>query len=601
MTKEKLLASRSKTKVQKAKPKIRHIDVTKNKLRKFAKDTIIYDSKPKLGTRLILRKRDGKLKLICKCCSACQSQSKFALGEATSLKKSNVMRHHADPTHVENAKRSSVSGGVVSGNEVPPDGAPDEEFFCGLLKEVRSGVASLSNKTKKKGQWRIQEALKWQNIKARRKCVNFTLMRDESDGRLHCRIQGITPKLHFHRATLGHLRDVGGSAKCIANGTEKIYRDACTRYLNPPFPTLNKSKRGVNNKILKQKPIFLKQDFSHLKEGTKTISIDSASNEVLAADMHKTPGLKSEGLTQAELFLPNLRWIARDSGHASRRVYVRPAQADPLLNTVIKKFALGKSSMPQRIQHSREHRKVFSKKIKQRPNHERSKVRNLRCCKHRLESIQRPTGRTCLFFVPTVQTAVQISHTHHGQQVSKDAIEWVHQLNDGGESSVACGMVADGVDEGMRFTRSIESEMADKAKVHYEVKYFLCRIDGLFGKRGCLKSGYTKMMLDNYKKTIVCHLPTKGVVVIGNANGVQPPVLDSLLRRMCIWVAGCKEQAQAEFPDYSITSALCVLDVTSANATQSKCCVGDFAGLARCDRAHCKINEGSSRRSPARN
>ncbi len=143
---------------------------------------------------------------------------------------------------------------------------------------------------------------------------------------------------------------------------------------------------------------------------------------------------------------------------------------------------------------------VLQENKKQRPNHERSKARNLRCCKHRLESIQRPTGRTCLFFVPTVQTAVQISHTHHGQQVSKDAIEWVHQLNDGGESSVACGMVADGVDEGMRFTRGIESEMADKAKVHYEVKYFLCRIDGLFGKRGCLKSGYIKMMLDIYKK-----------------------------------------------------------------------------------------------------
>ena len=326
---------------------------------------------------------------------------------------------------------------------------------------------------------------------------------------------------------------------------------ACTTFHNPPG----------NPKVL---PQLNQKDYQSLVRGVKSICVDSASNEILSAEMLRRADLRSSVATMDAL-CPNLRFVIRDAAHASRRVYGRPAASDPVLRNLTYKFALGKTSMPQRIQHSRQFRKVLTKFIKAQPQHAQSKVSNLRCAKHRLESVQKPTGRTCLYYIPMLQTSVEIARTQLGRDVGKDAVQWLTDLNDRGQTSLGVGMLSDAMDEGMRFTRFLDSEISDKARIHNECSAFLSRIDALFTGRGCLQSGFTKLMMDQYCQPVLCALP-QVTFELGHSGGIADDAIDSLLRRMSIWVGLCKLAVQAEFPDYSLTSSMAILDVTSSLA-----------------------------------
>ena len=116
---------------------------------------------------------------------------------------------------------------------------------------------------------------------------------------------------------------------------------------------------------------------SHLAQ-TRTLRsfFPSCSNEILGAECLRHADIR-QAAVQGRVLCPNLRWVIRDAAHASRRIYGRPALADPVLRQLIKRFALGPNSMSRRIQNSRIARTVLAKYIRDRPRSLTSQIGSL--------------------------------------------------------------------------------------------------------------------------------------------------------------------------------------------------------------------------------
>ena len=81
--------------------------------------------------------------------------------------------------------------------------------------------------------------------------------------------------------TLGQARDHGTGAANMAKATEQIMRRACTQFAEPP-------------RRLHARPIFKRGRYEHLRGAITGITVDAAADEVLGAEMMRTPALTQE-------------------------------------------------------------------------------------------------------------------------------------------------------------------------------------------------------------------------------------------------------------------------------------------------------------------
>ena len=201
-------------------------------------------------------------------------------------------------------------------------------------------------------------------------------------------------------------------------------------------------------------------------------------------------------------------------------------------------------------------------RIRRQARFKKSRIRNLRAMKHRLEAISRPLGRTCLLWAPLVETSAIIANQTVGSAVSRDFVAWLNNVSgDRGETPLLAGMLADASDEGIQFIRTVDHARAQPARLHWELDFFLQKIDRAFVGRRCVESGYTKHMIDTFKIPIYCQLPGGVVTTLGSEEGIAEDVIESCCRRLAIWVKNCKLAAQAEFPCFTLTKAFSVFAV----------------------------------------
>ena len=157
------------------------------------------------------------------------------------------------------------------------------------------------------------------------------------------------------------------------------------------------------------------------------MTVDTAANELLSADMGRRPGLLSTCTAapagRPALF-PNLLWVVRDVTHASRRPISRPWSKDPYLRRCAGLMGRTKVSMGHMIQFSSDIRRIFQERLKARPKRRLRKVRNLRCCKHRFEAWSRSLGRSTAFKDELCETALVVANTKNDAN-SKIAKNWL--------------------------------------------------------------------------------------------------------------------------------------------------------------------------------
>jgi hypothetical protein len=142
------------------------------------------------------------------------------------------------------------------------------------------------------------------------------------------------------------------------------------------------------------------------------ITVDAAGDEVLAGEM-----MRKVMPSMIENITPNLQCVIRDKAHGSRRLMSRPWHADKMLNSVLRHFALSKTSPAQMIQHSPDLRAELKRICRMRMPSNSREQGNLRAAKHRFESFQKPLGRTIRLYDCIHELMVNLAQTRNDMQV----------------------------------------------------------------------------------------------------------------------------------------------------------------------------------------
>ena len=290
----------------------------------------------------------------------------------------------------------------------------------------------------------------------------------------------------------------------------------------------------------------------HLKSSVLCLTVDSAGDELLSAEMMRTPALNSS----QQALTPGLRFVIRDSAHASRRVISRPWFADEYMKNVAFMFARGRSSIARIIQNSPAVRDIFkSFVLSSRTPVVQNAITNLRAAGHRFEPFARPMGRTCLHLHACIRTAVQLVTTRGSSDpIGSLAKTWLQWLST--EKCVMLSMMADAADQSLWLTRLLDAERTDPALLHKEVHNFNLANTALFTGRGCVNTfGYTSVMLD-ILKTQVVYVVGNSTYSIGCETGVPDYIINQCLDRMKAYVVLARATLAAEFPSFELAEVV---------------------------------------------
>jgi len=215
------------------------------------------------------------------------------------------------------------------------------------------------------------------------------------------------------------------------------------------------------------------------------------------------------------------------------------------------------------IQHSEELRRVFKGFVKKARCCVKTSVGNLRAAKHRYESLQKPMGRSCLWLLPMIKTALHIAAVRSDKSAQM-AKAWLLQITN--EACLTLAMLADAADEALLLTRILDNEDVDPATANFEVQMFVNKIEALFGDRmQCLKFGYTAYMLNLLSKPIVW-VVGKHTCSIGQEGGVPQSLIDTCLARLRCWVTLAKATLSAEFPHFDFWTSLSVFNLQEGHS-----------------------------------
>ena len=137
--------------------------------------------------------------------------------------------------------------------------------------------------------------------------IAFT--RDESHGRLVVRFTAAKANLTTRSGLFGQARFAGSSGQNIADATEAMLRAMAT-------PLQKKGDLNVKG-VVGGDVINVDQALFHaLRHKVEMLSVDSASNETLAANIMRRP---EQRRADEELLTPNLKVLVRDKAHGMRR------------------------------------------------------------------------------------------------------------------------------------------------------------------------------------------------------------------------------------------------------------------------------------------
>ena len=244
-----------------------------------------------------------------------------------------LKRHANSKLHIEAVNASNA-----------PAGSPPTSFFTDLVDHIQTGAGSAPEQewAHLRGTWCLAEALKAMDQRFLARARAVTLFRDERKGRLMIRFLAVGPDLEVRSGTFGQEQGHGTGAINILKATENVLLRACTRFATPPYRC-------------RAQPVLNRKLYRHLRLAVTGITTDAAADEVLGAELMRSPEL----LSRTRALCPNLQHVLRDKTHASRRLSSRPYGADPYLRDVLLMFATGRTSPARMVQHSMEARRVF--------------------------------------------------------------------------------------------------------------------------------------------------------------------------------------------------------------------------------------------------
>jgi hypothetical protein len=258
------------------------------------------------------------------------------------------------------------------------------------------------------------------------------------------------------------------------------------------------------------------------------------------------------------------------------RTTQKPELADPYLDELVKTLFSQGTSIVQIIGHSDVWSHRFAEYVKALEDDEKigRDIRNVSAAKHRHESAAKPRGRFVLNMDAFIQVALHMIVDREGEQ-KKNAEAFLTFLTD--EVALQTAMLADATDEGLFFTRQLDTEAVDSAEVQLMAETFVSRIRFLFMDRGCLRvPGYTTFMMTALQRPRVFQ-PTRtapprtlGGPSWSNLSMQSAAVVERCLSRMQKYARLTIAVTAAEFPSFELCSAFRVFHLEESRSKRAE-------------------------------
>ena len=503
---------------------------------------------------------DRPTMLGCRVCQAAQVDSEFARGKIPirTAQMTTIKNHISSQRHIESLKPIA--------NTTPTYIAPSFDTFSKALRFARDGktpteIQGVACAGKiRKIKYCLAEGVRLVNMEILRKSVVVALHCDARKGRLAVRFTSCGGCLKPWSGLLGTTSLVdkfSSDAIGISRAIKSIIDSACTTFLNVPrtnSPVEPDLDTGIRD---------------HIRTAVEVFNADAAADEQLAGRL--LAGIRKCTDDDSRPYFPNVKIISKDKAHAARRITSRTWMRDAYLKQVAMGFVIGKHSISKRIHHSEVFRARFGKNTRVCANDvtAASQIKCLASANHRFDSHAKPFARGVIFWRALLKTAMQMQDERSARPDGQDASAWIASVDE--QSAVTFGMLADCGAESLHLVRFFDQEAVDHTSVAKQVRQFLERVEWLFTHRGCLKVGYTHLMLRHLsKRCTLMHRGKGGVMTARNLGGpraVTPAILDVCFRRMANWIRLAKMVIMAEFPNFEAMAAFSVFDLPAASQT----------------------------------
>jgi len=307
-------------------------------------------SDPARGSWLICRVcEDGTLRWGCSLCRDAHSTCRYGRIDVCWTQWSNLSAHSRTPTHVHAA---AVVGGMADTDECALTKAPPASDFRQVLKELRDGKVGYKKGLKgvgkqkkvRKMRWCLAEAKRHIQIQWYKDAQVASVHQDVGQGLLALRFQTCDWNIEARHGLAGVIslaKEFSLDAPGIAKGTLTVLKQACTRFLSPPFPAAKAPKPEVDEAAL-----------VNLCKVIELFDADGAADEQLAGkmmgDKHWQEVMEPEAGGNVSIddvygVLTGLKIKNKDKCHASRRIISRPWQSDTYLSKVLNVLVMSKT------------------------------------------------------------------------------------------------------------------------------------------------------------------------------------------------------------------------------------------------------------------
>ncbi|CAK9105433.1 unnamed protein product, partial [Durusdinium trenchii] len=184
--------------------------------------------------------------------------------------------------------------------------------------------------------------------------------------------------------------------------------------------------------------------------------------------------------------------------------------------------------------------------------------------RQRYDSTQKPIGRFCLYLIPLLTTAIEMSREKKGEDAGARASAFLAFCTE--ETLLTISMIADAGDEGSQLCRSFDRELPASEDLANEIATFITRISHLFAldEPVCALTGYTHHMITllSEREILLPTLDGKSVRSLGGPGSITAELVVQCLKRMQTWVRLAKMVIQHKFPEWDLVSAFQLFNVT---------------------------------------
>ena len=163
-----------------------------------------------------------------------------------------------------------------------------------------------------------------------------------------------------------------------------------------------------------------------------------------------------------------------------------------------------------------------------------------------------------------VLTALQIARVRKGENPATCANYYLLFISgsEGIKRLLLMAMLADAGDESAMVLRAADQTHSDPANAAFWIASYSRRIQILFLEGACLRTGYTKVMLETLRKPMV-YVVNGTMLQCGHAAGASQEQVTWCLDKMKCWARMAIATAHAEFPDFTVMHAMSVFNLRS--------------------------------------